>query len=318
MPDSNATGRPPPWLLGLDLDGVAGLYREGEGAAARRRLATLWRGWGLPKDGPRLTRPVSQCCTESQFHEPAYARWCEALREAPRTHRKQWEFCYILQVLETACLLDAGRKGLGFGVGAEPLTAIFAGRGVTVTATDLSLESAQAAGWVDTQQHARRLDDLNNRGICPPEVFAERVRFETVDMNAVPDHLAGYDFTWSACAFEHLGSIEHGIAFVLRSLETLAPGGIAVHTTEFNVLDGPTTHDNDGTVLFRRRDLERLIETARRRGYRCRVDWRLGEGELDRHIDVAPYSVDRHLKLALAGYVTTSFGLVFEKPGRRI
>ncbi|MFI4923844.1 MAG: hypothetical protein ACHQJ7_01755, partial [Vicinamibacteria bacterium] len=44
---------------------------------------------------PTLADPVVQLCTEAQFREPDYARWCEAIGEAPRLHRKQWEFVYI-------------------------------------------------------------------------------------------------------------------------------------------------------------------------------------------------------------------------------
>ena len=262
---------------------------------------------------PRLSRPVSQACTEAQFQEAAYAHWCEAIREPPRTHRKQWEFCYILQVLATRGKLAPQMRGLGFGVGEEPLTALFARHGVEVTATDLATERAVAAGWADTAQLARARDDLNRRGICAADAFDALVRFRHVDMNAVPDDLEGFDFTWSACALEHLGSIACGAAFILRSLAALGPGGVAVHTTELNVEDGPKTLDDAGTVLFRRRDLEPILKAARRMGFACTVNWSTGAGELDRHVDAPPYSSDRHLKLQIERYVTTSFGLVFER-----
>ena len=79
---------------------------------------------------PSLARPVSQVCTQSQFYEPAYVYWCGQFREAPRTHRKQWEFCYILQALSVRGKLSPEVRGLGFGVGEEPLAALFAARGV--------------------------------------------------------------------------------------------------------------------------------------------------------------------------------------------
>jgi cyclopropane fatty-acyl-phospholipid synthase-like methyltransferase len=37
-------------------------------------------------------------------------------------------------------------------------------------------------------------------------------RFRRADMNAMPDTLGQFDFVWSACAFEHLGSIRQGRA----------------------------------------------------------------------------------------------------------
>lgn len=79
---------------------------------------------------PSLSDPASQACTAIQFAEPAYRYWCTQIREHPRMHRKQWEYCYILQTLSVAGVLSPGRRGLGFGVGSEPLTAVFASRGV--------------------------------------------------------------------------------------------------------------------------------------------------------------------------------------------
>ena len=263
---------------------------------------------------PSLTRPVSQVCTESQFYEPAYAYWCEQFHEHPRTHRKQWEFCYILQVLATRGRLAPQFRGLGFGVGEEPLTSLFARYGVEVVATDLDPGGAAAAGWIETAQHARALEDLNRRGICPAERFAALVSFQPADMRAISPSLRDFDFTWSACALEHLGSLKDGGDFILNSLQTLRPGGVAVHTTEYNVDNTAGTLDGAGTVLFRRQDLEDVVQEAVRQGFGCRVNWNTGAGELDAYIDCPPYSPDRHLKLKIEPYVTTSIGLIFEKP----
>ena len=263
---------------------------------------------------PCLVRPVSQACTEGQFYEPAYAYWCEQFKEQPRTHRKQWEFCYILQALATRGKLAPQFRGLGFGVGEEPLTAIFASHGIEVTATDLDPQRAADAGWTETAQHARALQDLNDRGLCPQDRFTALVRFETVDMNAIPASLRDFDFTWSACALEHLGSLKHGAEFILNSLRTLRPGGVAVHTTEYNLDNGSGTLEQGATVLFRRQDLEPVLRAAVSQGCEVSVNWSPGAGQLDSHIDCPPYSPDRHLKLSIEPYVTTSIGLIIEKP----
>ena len=213
---------------------------------------------------PSLADPVSQPCTASQFAEADYARWCAAIGEPVRLHRKQWEFCYILQALETRGMLAPGKRGLGFGVGREPLVAAIAARGCDVTATDLPADAARAHFWADSDQHASGLSLLNERDLCPPEAFAARVRYEPADMRDVPPHLTGYDFTWSACAFEHLGSLGAGIDFVLASLRCLKPGGVAVHTTEYSVRDGWRTRDHGATVIYRRRDLESALHRAPR------------------------------------------------------
>jgi hypothetical protein len=64
-----------------------------------------------------------------------FRTWAEKVRPAwdPErsgkpvpSHRKLWEWCYIAQVLWERGLLQPGRPGLGFGVGHEPLAALFA------------------------------------------------------------------------------------------------------------------------------------------------------------------------------------------------
>lgn len=262
---------------------------------------------------PSLTFPVSQACTQSQMEEPAYIYWCSRILEAPKTHRKQWEFCYILQALSRSGAISPGLRGLGFGVGEEPLTALFAAYGVEVMATDLELDRAQHLGWATTDQHAQSKEILNSRGICDAEAFERLVTFRNVDMNAIDGDLIDFDFCWSACALEHLGSIELGLRFVENSLRCLKPGGVAVHTTELNCSSDQSTIDNAETVLFRKCDLIELTRRLKNAGHRVELNFSLGDRPLDQHIDIAPYSPAQHLKLELSGYVTTSFGLIVRK-----
>jgi hypothetical protein len=264
-----------------------------------------------PYQPPTLAAPTSQLCTADQLDEPAYPAWCAAIGEAPKTHRKQWEFVYILSVLEHLGMIAEGRTGLGFGCGLEPLPAALAARGCRIVATDMDPSGAAEKGWTNGQ-HARALDDLNAWGLCPPEAFAARVTFRVVDMNAVPRDLDGrFDFCWSACAFEHLGSIDKGLDFFVRSLDCLRPGGVAVHTTEFNLSSDDDTVDHANTVIFRRRDLERLARRLVAAGHTVLpLNFNVGDRALDRHLDVAPYRPDRHLRLRLGRYAATSVGLV--------
>ena len=233
------------------------------------------------------------------------------LRETPRLHRKQWEFVYIMQVLSHMGMLTPGRRGLGFGVGNEPLPAAMAARGCEIVATDCDYEQAKAAGWVSTDQHTTGA--VNDRGICDAVAFAERVRFRVVDMNAIPEDLLNFNFTWSSCALEHLGSIANGLRFIKQSLRPLVSGGIAVHTTEFNCYSNKQTIDNEGTVLFRRRDIERLASELSAEGHQIRLNFELGSSPIDTHIDVAPYSENRHLKLLIGRFASTSYGLMIQK-----
>lgn len=74
-----------------------------------------------------------------------------------------------------------GRRGLGFAVGQEPLTMLFADAGADIVATDLDTEEARKDDWVDTAQHAD-LDKLNLRGLCDPEKLKQPLTSRPVDM----------------------------------------------------------------------------------------------------------------------------------------
>ncbi|MGE3779833.1 MAG: class I SAM-dependent methyltransferase [Pirellulaceae bacterium] len=229
-------------------------------------------------------------------------------------HRKIWEWCYIAQALAERQLLRPGRRGLVFAVGQEPLPALFAGLGCDILATDLDVRRAAAAGWVKTNQHADSLAQLVRPELCPLEKFHERVSFRHVDMNQIPDDLQGFDFVWSSCSLEHLGSLAHGEQFLYNSLKCLRTGGVAVHTTEFNVTSNESTPDYRSTVLYRARDIERIAHNLAACGHTpAQVDLRPGEMPLDRIVDVPPYVWSPHLKLHYRHNICTSVGLIVEK-----
>ena len=261
-----------------------------------------------------LAHPVSQMCTAAQMDEPAYADWVARMHRAPHRHRKQWEFVYIGRALEYYGALQAGKRGLGFGVGIEPLPAVFAAMGCEVVATDLDPNDQRSAIWSLTHQHGTALADLRDPSIVPNDDFDRLVRFESADMTRIPEHFRDFDFCWSSCAFEHLGSIQAGLDFVVNSLDTLKPGGIAVHTTELNLTSGFRTMSRGDTVLFRKRDFERLALVLDAQGHEViPISFDQGEQPDDQFVDVPPYCSDVHLKVALARYVTTSFGIIVRK-----
>ncbi|MEW6517915.1 MAG: class I SAM-dependent methyltransferase [Thermodesulfobacteriota bacterium] len=267
-------------------------------------------------DEPTLARPVSQLCTQSQVDSEIYALWREALRLDGGYRRKYWEYVYILQALQSLGQIAAGKTGLGFGVGQEPLSAYLAAQGCHVVATDMQSGGGSAGKWAETGQHAASADHLNVHGICPPGLFQRNVHFRVVDMNAMPEDLAGFDFVWSSCAMEHLGSLERGMTFLRRSLSCLKPGGVAVHTTEFNVYSDDTTVDFGPTVLFRKKDIEAIRQEMVALGHAMAVNYHPGNGPLDFFVDFEPCG-DPHLKYLVSGYVTTSFGIIIQK-GRGI
>jgi hypothetical protein len=233
-------------------------------------------------------------------------------------HRKMWEWLFIAEALHERGMLAPGRRGLGFGVGQEPLAALFAADGAEVVASDQSHDDAVASGWTASEtEWASGLSDLNRHGLCPPDAFDQRVRYRDVDMHAIPTDLRDFDFTWSSCAFEHLGTLEAGADFVVAQMDCLAEGGVAVHTTEYLLSSDRDTVEAGGTVLYRRRDIEALADRLRRAGHSIEVDFTEGTTPEDLHVDAPPYT-DVHLRTVLSGYVTTSFALIVTKgTGRR-
>jgi SAM-dependent methyltransferase len=277
------------------------------------------REFGRIQSSTNIKSPMtfsSTVCREQHFRMPLYRYWCSSIKEQPRLHRKQWEFVYICQALYERGLLMPGRKGLGFGVGKEPLPALFASYGASILASDLDLNTAKDLGWVDTSQHSNDLSELNTLGLCEEEMFKLAVKFRNIDMNFVPKDLHDFDFCWSSCAFEHLGSISKGLDFVRASVDTLKPGGIAIHTTELNLSSNTDTLDNNPSfVIFRRRDLEALATSLEKDGHWVEpIDFYSGDDPIEQLIDMPPYIHEPHLRLELAGkYVSTSIGLIIHR-----
>ena len=270
----------------------------------------------------------SQLCSAASLRSPELRAWADRLRpmwasgdEDRRDvmlHRKMWEWLFIAEALRERGLLEPGRTGLGFGVGHEPLVALFADAGCEVVATDQPHGAAVASGWTASEvEWAGGLEHLNTHGLCPDELFVRQVRFRPVDMNDIPSDLRDFDFTWSSCALEHLGTLGAGADFVVAAMDCLRPGGVAVHTTEYLVASDDDTVEAGGTVFYRRRDIEALVERLRRAGHAIDVDFTLGTAPEDLHVDVPPYT-DVHLRTRLGAYETTSLALVITKgTGRR-
>jgi 2-polyprenyl-3-methyl-5-hydroxy-6-metoxy-1,4-benzoquinol methylase len=266
---------------------------------------------------PSLEHPASQLCTASQMMTPLYRAWCRKLYSPARFSRKQWEFVYILQALYQSGILNEGKKGLGFGCGREPLAGMFASFGARVTATDVNPEKAKLSGWVDTMQHASNLDDLYSasKHIISKNAFFERVNFKEVDMNDISQSFYDqYDFVWSACALEHLGTLEHGLDFIKNSARCLKSGGIAVHTTEFNLSSNEKTLESKDCSIYRAKDINKLIADLEVMGYQVApLNLNTGDKSVDRYVDLPPYRFSPHLKLELDKYVVTSVGLIIRR-----
>ena len=271
---------------------------------------------------PEGTGLVSQVCRYATLASPSFRQWISRLRDTWDAHRKKWELAYICQALEERGLLVAGARGLGFAVGTEKLPSLLASYGCRITATDLPAEDERNRAWAATGQWVGNLEALNVHGLCPETEFRARVGYRPVDMNHIPADLRGYDFTWSTCSFEHCGSIELGLRFLEQQMACLRPGGVAVHTTEFNLSSNAKTLSEGSCVIFRLRDIEDVCRRLTAEGHHVEpLDLEPGSDAIDRFVDPPPYYSSaqepygriKHLRLNLAGYASTSIGLIIRK-----
>lgn len=274
--------------------------------------------------GPVDVRLTSRLCVQDDFESDWLAFWCHEIQSPFTYHRKLWEMCYVAQAIFGTGKLQPGSAGLGFGCGEEVLPSLFAKYGASILVTDQEPASAAEQGWAATQQHAPNVERVRMSRICPDPEKLARIDLRYVDMNAIPPDLAGkFDFCWSACALEHLGSIANGLAFIENSLKTLKPGGVAVHTLEYNLSDDTETIDNWSTVLFQRKHMAALADRLADVGYLVRpLEFDHGNGLLDGLVDVPPWRSDLvslppdaiQLKLSVDGFACTSFGLIVQVP----
>lgn len=320
-PDNSNPNTEALWELIRDV-GIMKLNIKNMGYDIARALGTR-RISDIPAAPPEV-KLGWRASTQNDIESEWAAYWCNQLGVQALYHRKLWELPYVLHNLWSFGKIAPGKRGLGFGCGEEAIPSYLAAHGVDVVATDLPPDHENAVGWRNTAQHTDSLDKIWRPHLVSKETFDQHVTLEYVDMNAIPESLRDFDFCWSICAFEHVGSIEKGLRFIENSMETLQSGGISVHTTEFNFRDGPTI-DNWGTVLFQQRHFEDLARRLTAAGHRAEpISFDLGTGPLDRFIDVPPYgdfpsmmqNIDKfpaHLKLSVDGFASTCYGLVVEK-----
>lgn len=231
-------------------------------------------------------------------------------------NRKFWEWCAIPAALDERGKLQLGMTGLGFAVGTEPLASHFAAKGCEILGTDLAVEATRN-GWMERNEHAASLEALYFPAIVERSAFDSRVQFQPADMRTLEGLTGKYDFVWSSCALEHLGTLQAGIDFVVKSASMLKPGGVAVHTTEFNVGSNSGTIELGDNVIYRPKDLLALGDELQQAGFKLRpLNFDAGDHEYDLEYDRPPYfeTDKRHIKLDIGGQICTSFLLIVERP----
>jgi hypothetical protein len=313
------------WLLLKDIEAIK-LNIKFFGYELAESLSKALPKNDTPVD-PGFVGLASKPSTQNDIESNWLAYWANKLKIGVIYHRKIWELCYVLQALAERGALQASNRGLGFGCGQEPIPSLLASMGIDVTVTDLEPEAAQQQGWADTNQHTSAIDLCFRSTLVKKEVFRNHVELKYVNMNHIPEDLVNYNFCWSICALEHLGSIANGLDFIENSLKTLVNGGIAVHTTEFNFSNDEKTIDNWPTVLFQRGHFVEIARRLRAQGHVvAELDFDVGDMPMDRFIDLPPYFHDfkgimkdswarggDHLKVMSDGFPSTCFGLIIQK-----
>ena len=298
------------------LEGLASLIgRAFEERPENDLYEALYGGSAPLRQAPAVIGFTSALCRQIHFSLDEYRYWMQRMGRLPRMHRKDWEWFFIAQALFERDKLVSGNRGLVFAVGQEPLPSLFATMGCDIVASDQAPEAAAASGWAQSNMYSSHVNSLHNSAVIDRDSFLSHVTFEHADMNDIPAHFReGFDFCWSSCALEHLGSLEHGMQFVENSMDTLRPGGIAVHTTEYNLSSNGVTTETPGTSIYRRRDIEELVARLERKGHYVEpIDWTVGRGFAETVIDKPPYRQSPHLKLCYDGYDCTSIGLIIQK-----
>ena len=288
-------------------------------ASGRGQLPFLLQRRGRPllvQEPPDFEAPDSQLVSEAQILSPRFEQWRQAFRMRPGLNRKLWEYLYIAQALDHYVGLRDGVRVLGFGVGRERIPAVLAARGCSVTATDFAAAGEWAAQSLDDMLRPKDSDTdpaLADQPICEAELFRRLVSFRDVDMNAIPADLRDYDALWSCGSLEHIGGLQQGLDFIERSLDCLKPGGIAVHTTEFNLSSDAVTMDTPGMSFYRRSDILALAARLTAQGHSMVLNLTRSTGPIDQHVDKPPYDYALTMNALVGGYLITSIGLIIQK-----
>lgn len=249
-------------------------------------------------------------CVSQDFLSPRFADFCARIGRPVSLHRKLWEYGFVAHHLQENGVLRAGVKGVGFGVGAEPLPSFFASLGCQILATDTP-PSVGSEGWSLRNLSGSYRGDLFNPTGVNGEVYDRNVYFRPVDARNIDDNICNFDFCWSVDCIGALGSIEDGLNFIESSVRSVVKvGGICIHTGELNISDNDDRTETDDTSLYRVRDVDRLISRLEERGHKCtRLPIEPGSSFSDYIVGVPPFG-DVHLKWKTGEFVRTSFGIV--------
>lgn len=265
-------------------------------------------------DSPPHVELFSGIPLQQQFGA-AYDFWSRKLDLKPAYDRKAWEFTQLLQAAWQKGKFYNSRA-VSFGSGTEPLASWFALMDTEVVVTDIKPATQQLQrDWVTTGQHCGGdVSRLYFPKVCPDmQRFNRNVSFRYADMRDIPSDLRNFDLCWSMGSLEHLKSAEAGLDFIVNSLDVLKPGGLAVHTTEYNKQPPNARLDLVDTVYYGANDLIALRDKLEAAGHWVApLILNPGNGWLDQL--VTPLACrDPHVSFDFNGIIVTSAVLIIQK-----
>lgn len=242
-------------------------------------------------------------------------------------HRKDWEIGFVLDVLRKTGCVSKGKKGLVFGCGKEITIPLLAQQEVFVTATDQPQVLGESSSWNSTNQYCSGKEALKKEFEKDFDwsMISDFIEYQEMDMNSLSVGNQKYDFLWSSCSLEHLGSFQNSINFVTKSLDFLKNFGFAIHTTEYNYFDNKS-FDDAYNCCFNRDVLMSMFDAVQKvGGYVYPIDFFSGDEPEDVFVDVPPFTFHSskikleepcgksHFKLLINDKHTTSLGFIIQK-----
>lgn len=230
---------------------------------------------------------MSNLCNTEDLLSLEYKTFCTDIKVTPIFNRKYWEWFTIYnKIIKHFNNSLKEKKGLGFATGGsvkngsntpmEPLVELFMKYGANITATDIDISPDMD------------LNDLDLKGIVEKDIFFRSIKVDHIDMNNISDGYLKpqFDFIWSSCAIEHLGSIKLGLDFVKNSLSCLKSGGIAIHTTEYNVNSNTEHCDHIHSCIYSQTDILNFKNDVESLGYIVRpINFTRENNSINNYVD---------------------------------
>jgi SAM-dependent methyltransferase len=190
-----------------------------------------------------MMKSISKFCDAADWFDPEVGEIIDLdLREPSRLHRKQWEFAMIFLVLRRLGMVRPDRVGLSLGGGTERLLYSLAHLIKHMTVTDLYDP--------DTVWDCARTNDPNEfvHVMRPFDVDDSKYHAVRMDMRSLDCDDRSFDFCYSSCSIEHIGSDADFLRHFDEVSRVLKDGGIYVFTTEISFIN--STIQDPGNYVF--------------------------------------------------------------------